>query len=250
MKQLISTFVICAGFGMHGAEIIPDSEGYARALLFFKGTKEYHGNFYGQRTNGVWSWGSFVMNKECRIVKLTIDDVEIPIDPRHPLPGLPFPDGSILNQYSVNLDAIDLGGNLKAHGTFVTPRLDESTVIRIVLEPKLVPKFVAYAVPGGTNPKLFRLVLENGQTFWYDESLSGFTVWLDPFGGELNYEIIDGTSLAVVFIGSVAPISIARPKEEKSLNVSFAGNVVEVDIPYVPEWNGWILPLANQRFDG
>lgn len=234
----------------HGAtEILPDSEGYARALLFFKETKEYQGSIYGQKTNGVWTWGSFVMNKDRRITKLTVDDVPIPIDPLRPLAGLPFPIGVTLSKYSVNLDAIDIDGRIKAHGMYSTPTLTASSVIRIGLMPYLVPKFVAYSPPAGVVAKLLRLVLEDGSTFWYDPATGGFMVWLDPFGGAQDYEIVDGPSGVALYVGVVGPIIPAHPAEEKALNISYAGNVEEISIPYVSLTDEWILPLRNQRFD-
>jgi hypothetical protein len=249
---VIAVGILCAGTLRSVAELDKNNpEDVARALLSFGPTKTYKGQWQGIKTNGMWTWGTFVMDASMEITNMSIESGNIPIPADKPLKGLPVALGPPLRNFSLWLTAIDTGGLPKSKGLFSAQTLDPDSVINIVLVPDRISRFVQYEPPAGVSPDILSLRLDDGSVYWYDAGRGGFDLQLDPFGDDEQYEIVDGRTGQILFVGIVSPTMPPRVADDKVLNISNVGNVTEAYFDYDEETGGYGISrwFWNQTLD-
>jgi hypothetical protein len=231
MKILIFGYTVLAGMllimekSLASPSGFVDSEKSAWALLFFSRTERFEGTFQGIKTNGLWTWGTFTMNSERRITKLSVETENVPISADAPLRGLPFPTGKLLSHYTVTLTAIDYDGRIKAAGSYETALFSIQSVIHVVLIPGKVPKFIPYDVPAGIDFDKVEVRLADGSVFW--RGRCGFDVLVDPFAPPEDFEIINARTGDVLAIGGIGGNQAPALVDEKTVNIENLGNVTE-----------------------
>lgn len=250
--MLLTVFQMVANIS--NADIVlnqTNSEDVARALLFFDQTKEYQGEYGGIKTNSSWTWGRYTLNTDLQITRLSIESTDIPIPIDKPLKGLPIGYSSPLTHFSTSVVAIDKQGVQKAGGSYSVPILDKNSIISISLIPGNIHRHIDYVVPPGVNTNLLKLEREDGQIVYYDSDTGGFDLWMDPFGHDEQYRIIDGQTGRVLFIGSIGPIQVPNVASNKVLNISNLGNVVDSYYTYNRAPNTWGTygMLFDQTYD-
>jgi hypothetical protein len=226
-------------------------EDIARALLSFGPTKIYKGQWQGVKTNGMWTWGTFIMDASMEITNMSIESGNIPIPVGEPLKGLPVALGPPLREFSVWVTAMDDDDREKSKGSFYAETLGQDSVINIILVPGRVSRFVSYAPPDGIPADTVSLRMDDGEVYWYDSTLGGFEIFLDPFGSDEWYRIVDGRTGLTLFVGVTGPTVPPRVSPAKVLNISNIGNVTEAYFYYDKETGGYGISrwFWNQTFD-
>jgi hypothetical protein len=248
----VAVGILCAG-ALRSAAVLDKNnpEDVARALLSFGPTKTYMGQWLGIKTNGMWTWGTFIMDASMSITNMSIESGNIPIPVGEPLKGLPVALGLPLREFSVWVTAIDDDDREKSKGSFYAETLSPDSVINIILVPGRVSRFVSYVPPDGTPADTVSLRMDDGEVYWYDAALGGFDLLMDPFGGDEWYKIVDGRTGRALFVGIVSPTMPPRVTDAKVLNISNIGNVTEAYLDYDRETGGYGISrwFWNQTLD-
>lgn len=193
----------------------------------------------------IYEYQSFRQQTDGPLVSLTLNGTPVPIDPKNPPKGLPYPKTGVRTQFNLNLDAYDDSGKYLGHGYFYADVLKKGDPTPVTLKAADVSETVNFPVPSGVNPSHLVLETPNGGSWSYNSFTGSFQFWYDPTVGT-GYRILDGSTGVVYQIGDIPPFEETTVSTDTIVSVTYDGGVVEV--PFSPTRS--YVYKQSQQLDG
>ncbi len=203
-----------------------------------------------QNTSSVWENGQFTLSKDATgwyFSALSLNGVDVALDPNKPLRGLPAPASAIRTQFSVNVNAYDVTGRYVGWGNFFTQTLKKGDPISLILSPAQVHDFIPFALPAGVNASNLRLKTSDGSEYGYNTWNGGFDTWNNP-STSIAYVILDTSNGVAYQYGTIMPYQGDSSSTSQSVvSVGYIGGVVDMTSDVNQQGYSY---LDNQHIDG
>ena len=125
------------------------------------------------------------------ITRLNIGDIEIPIDPGHPLWQIPAPKEKVTN-FWLRMDGYSSAGQPLRGGYFHSEKMTPGTDIVVQVQLMYVNVSLQYAFSGGHNAGNTIIRSTDGMyEGWYDTTSGAFVVSFDPLISPTEFVLID-----------------------------------------------------------
>lgn len=246
--MFLLTFVF-AGFA-NAQQIEIDSRDSARAFATNPAVEYRFDVYYFDQAGGVSSSGYGRMNIRMEIVEFYFNNTQIVFKGEDPLPALPFPVGVRPTTRNFWMDGIGQNGNYVSRGHLFTDYPIAGDPIVVELYPNEQQQVINYQAPVGVDPD--NLVIRDRMTSVFighwDNWRQNFSVYVDPLGGPVQYEIVNTSTGIVYSRGTLIPFSgpIQKRSDDTVLNVKYVGGVQRVDM----DNNDSNQSFPNQTFTG